>query len=144
MRRHAHGARERPVPFQLASTCLASPYCWQGGGNGESSIDHFHEVSFFAKNEPFCLRYREVLTPFRVCLQASSVRFIRRQTLERDQPPCHIIRSFVRKKIPDKVSAASRNDASPILGVLLERVSLKWIDLIAYDAHDRHWHLLRV
>jgi hypothetical protein len=49
----------------------------------------------------------------------------------------------MRQKIPDKVSAASRNDASPILGVLLERISLEWIDLVAYDAHYRHWYPLR-
>src|SRR5439155_81947 len=40
------------------------------------------------------------------------------------------------------MSAASRNDAAPILGVLLERISLEWIDLVAYEAHDRHWYPL--
>ena len=42
------------------------------------------------------------------------------------------------KKISDKMAAASRNDASPILGVLLELVSLERIDLVADEASNRH------
>ena len=37
-------------------------------GNAEGSIDHFDEVSFFAKNEPLCLRECEVFTPFQIFL----------------------------------------------------------------------------
>src|SRR5713226_1466410 len=97
--RHAHGARERPALFQLASTCLASPYCWQCSGNAEGSIDHFDEVSFFAKNEPLSLRRREVLTSFRVGLQTCSVRLIRSQTVECDEGPGNIVGPFVGEKI---------------------------------------------
>jgi hypothetical protein len=35
------------------------------------------------------------------------------------------------KEVPEKVAAASRNDAPPILGIFLELVSLKRIDLVA-------------
>jgi hypothetical protein len=37
----------------------------------------------------------------------------------------------MRKKISDKTAAASRNDATPILCVLLELVALERIDLVA-------------
>src|SRR6266851_156879 len=134
------------VPRQWRWPCpevILASRCWQCGGNAEGSIDHFDEVSFFAKNDPFCLRHREVLTPFRIRFQARSIRLIRSQAVEGDQTPCNIIRSFVRQKIPDKMSAASRNDAAPILGVLLERLSLERIDLVAYDAHYPHWCPLR-
>jgi hypothetical protein len=50
----------------------------------------------------------------------------------------------VGKKIPDKISAASRNDTAPILGVLLEPISLKRIDLVADDAGYRHWFPFRL
>jgi hypothetical protein len=39
----------------------------------------------------------------------------------------------------DKVAAASRNDADQILGVLLDSLSLKWIDLVADDASYCRW-----
>jgi len=39
----------------------------------------------------------------------------------------------------DKVAAASRNDATQILGVLLESVSLERIDLVADDAGEQSW-----
>jgi len=42
------------------------------------------------------------------------------------------------KKIPDEMTSASRNDAAPILGVLLERLSLKRIDLIADETGYFH------
>jgi len=106
--------------------------------NAERSIYNFDEISLFAKNEPFCLRCREVFAPFRIRLQPRSIGLIRSQAVERDQPPCHIIRSFIRQKIAYKMSSASRNNPAPIFGVLLERTSLEWVDLVAYDAHDRH------
>ena len=37
-----------------------------------------------------------------------------------------------------RLSAAARNDPSPIFGVGFERLSLEWIDLIANDADDVH------
>jgi hypothetical protein len=39
----------------------------------------------------------------------------------------------MRKRISHQVSATSRDDVAPILGVLLEAVSLEWIDLVADD-----------
>src|SRR5258708_6574991 len=134
----AHGVRERTVLFQLALTWVASRCCWECGGNPEGSIDDFDEISFLAKNEPFCLSHSEVLSGFGVFLQTCPVGLIRRQTVESDQPRSNIIRSFVGKKIADKVSTAAGNNAAPILGVLLEGVALERINLIAYEASYRH------
>ena len=50
----------------------------------------------------------------------------------------------MRQKIPDKVPAASRNNAAPILGILLERVPLERINLIADKAGNLHFLLLVV
>jgi hypothetical protein len=44
----------------------------------------------------------------------------------------------VRKKITDQMAAATRNDATPILGILLEAVALEGIDLVTDDAGYRH------
>src|SRR5260370_13645082 len=100
--------------------------CWQCGGNAEGSIDHFEEVSFFSKNAPFCFRHCEVLTPFRIRFQARSIRLIRSQAVESDQPPSNIIHSFARQKIPDERSATSRNDAATILHALPVLISREW------------------
>jgi DNA-binding transcriptional ArsR family regulator len=45
----------------------------------------------------------------------------------------------VRKKISDEMASASRNDATPVLGVLFESVSLERIDLVADDASYFHF-----
>jgi hypothetical protein len=41
------------------------------------------------------------------------------------------------KKISQEMPTASWNDAAPILSVLLELVSLEWIDLVADQAGNR-------
>jgi hypothetical protein len=37
-------------------------------GHAEGPVDRFDEVPFFAKNESFALRHREVLAPVRIGL----------------------------------------------------------------------------
>src|SRR5208282_2294599 len=133
--REAHGM---PRPSQPVSACLASRCCRQSCGNLKRPLDHLDEVSFFAKDEPFCLRHLEVTAPFRIRLDARPVRLIRTQAVERNQRPGHVVRSLVRKKIPHQVPAASRNDAAPILRVLPERFPLERIDLVANDAGNLH------
>src|SRR6266568_4906812 len=127
-----HGEAIRLSMFDLTVLVAVQREC--GGFH-----HHFDKNPFFAKKETLRLRHREVLTPFRIFLQTRSVGLIRGQAVECDQRPSDIVGPFVREKIPDKMSAASRNDAAPILGVLLERISLEWIDLVAYDAHYPHW-----
>jgi len=43
----------------------------------------------------------------------------------------HVIGSFVRQEVSDKVSAAPGYDAPPILRIFLKCFSLKWVDLIS-------------
>jgi hypothetical protein len=136
--REAHQA----APFLACVKMFSFTALLEVQKNTECSIHHFDEVSFFAKNEPFCLRHHEVLAPFRIRLKPCSICLVRSQAVECDQPPCNIIRSFVGKEIPDQMSTAPRNDVTPILGVPFECVSLEWIDLIAYDTHYRHWYPL--
>jgi hypothetical protein len=84
------------------------------------------------------LGHEQILTPFRVCLDSRPVALVGGEAVERDQPPRHVVRAFIGKKIPDQVSAAPGDDASPALGVRLECVALERIDLIADEAGNRH------
>jgi len=117
---------------------MDSPRSSECRGNAERSIDDFDEVSFFAEDKSRALCHGEILTSFGIGLQACSVGLVRGETIERDQTPGHIVRAFMRKKITDQVTAASRNDVAPILGIFLELVSLERINLVADDAGDRH------
>src|SRR5207248_4846219 len=44
----------------------------------------------------------------------------------------------MRQKITDEVAAAARNDPTPLLGILPEKVALKRIDFVANEANDGH------
>jgi hypothetical protein len=82
------------------------------------------------------LRHGEIVARFRIRFQARPVGFIRGEAIECNQPPSYVVCSFMRKKIANKMTTASRNDAAPILGVQLEPVALERIDLVADDAGD--------
>src|SRR5580658_2088066 len=113
-------------------------------GKSKSSIHHFQEASFFAKNQALGLRHEEILTPFRISLQSRPVALVRGQAVECNQPPGDVVGSFVRKKIADQVPAAVWNDTAPVLGVGLESVPLERIDLISDEADYRvlaRWHI---
>src|SRR5206468_10352933 len=99
-------------------------------GKSKRSIYYLHERSLFTKDNAFGLGHGEILKRFWIRSQACTVSFISGKAVEGNQPPGDIIRAFTGKKISDQVTAASRNNAAPILGVLLERVALKRIDLI--------------
>src|ERR1700680_3086321 len=99
--------------------------CW---GHVERAIDQFDEASFFAKNEALGLCHGEVGTTCWFCLQVGSVCFIGSEAVESNQGPGHVVRAFVRKKIPDEVTATSGDDGAPVLCVLFERISLVRID----------------
>lgn len=45
-----------------------------------------------------------------------------------------IVRAFVGQEVTDEMPSASRNHASPNLGVLFERFALKRVDLVANKA----------
>lgn len=59
------------------------------------------------------------------------------KTIEGNQAPRDIIGTLMRKKVPDKMAAATRDDLSPILRILLELVPLERIDLIANETGNR-------
>src|SRR5438046_1969744 len=128
-----------PLPLHWASplrTTRRSRGCLERRGKAQRSVDHFDEVPLLAGDDPLALGHGEVLERFWVRLQARSVDLVRRETLEPDQPPRHVVRAFVRKKVAEKMAAAAGNDAAPILGVRLERVSLERIDLVSDHARD--------
>ena len=106
-------------PSSIASARLVSRSCRQCSGKVESSINKFHEVSFFAKNDSLCLCHPEDLTRFRIRPQARSIRLIRRQAVECNQCPRHIVGAFIGKKKTDEVAATSRNDAAQISAYFL-------------------------
>jgi DNA-binding transcriptional ArsR family regulator len=106
--------------------------------NPEGAIHDLDKVSLLAKDQPLPLRQVEVLKRFRIGLQALLVGLVGGEAVECNQTPGHIVRAFVREKISDQMPTASRNDATPILGVLPESFFLVWIDLIADHARNRH------
>jgi len=60
------------------------------------------------------------------------------EAVEGDQSPRNVVGSFMGKEIADEMSSTSRNNAAPVLGVLLEVVTLEGVDLITNEAGDRH------
>src|SRR5439155_11224430 len=62
---------------------------------------------------------------------------IRGETIECNQCPPDVVGSFVGKEVANQISAASSNNATPVLGILSECISLERIDLVANDA-DNH------
>src|SRR6185369_13641558 len=102
------------------------------------AFDDLDEIAFFPEDQPLGLGHREIRAGVRIRLQARAVALVRRKAVETDEPPRHVVRAFVREKVPDQMAAAPRNDAAPVLGVLREVVSLKRIDLVANHAGDRH------
>ena len=93
-------------------------------------LDQFEESSLFAQDEPFALRERKVRAAFRIGFESRPIRLVRGEAVARDQPPSHVVRTLMRQKIADEVTSATRNDARPVLGVLLEGGALKGIDLV--------------
>src|SRR5262245_5861749 len=90
------------------------------------------------------LRHVKVRATFGILFHADAVFFIRFQAVKTDDAPRHIIRSFVWQKIAEKMSAAARDNVSPILCILLEELFLKRIDLITNYTCDTHTFLLCV
>lgn len=103
------------------------------------TIYHFHEISLFAENQAHGLGHGEIFTRFGIGSQARPVGLIRGETIECNQAPRHIVRALMRKEVPDKMAAASRDDATPIFGVPPELIPLEGIDLVADDTRNRHW-----
>ena len=108
------------------------------GPVGNVPLDRFDERSLFAQDQTLRLRKREILASFGIGLEACAIRLVGGKTLECDQPPGHVVGSFVRKEIADEVAAAARNDPTPAFRVMSEGVALKRVDLIANDADDGH------
>jgi hypothetical protein len=84
------------------------------------------------------LRPLKVPLAFIVLFQTRTIGFIVSQRIETDQSPGDVVGSFVRKKIADEVTTTAGNDATPLLGVGVERCPLKGVDLIANKAGDGH------
>src|ERR1700723_95680 len=128
------------TPLKSASTFHSSFLSSERRGESKRSLDCFHKISLFAEDEPFGLCHRKVLACFRIRLQARPIGLVACETFKSNQPPSHVVRAFIREKIPDQVAAASGNDTAPILGVRLESVFLERIDFVANDADHTHWY----
>ena len=135
-----HGSHGTRITRITVLTGRGSHGSWvlRGWRNAERAIDDFDEVSFFAEDESLRLCHGEIRARLWIRFETRPVGFIGRQAVKRDQPPRDVVCAFVREKVPDQVAAATRNDAAPVPGVLLEGVSLKRINLVADDAGDCH------
>src|SRR5512138_4037779 len=96
--------------------------------NAERSVDHLQERPLLAQDEPLRLGHREVGAALGIFPESTAILFIRRETVERDQSPPHVVRALVRQEVADEMAAAPGDDAAPVLGVLLERVALERVD----------------
>src|SRR5258706_2337061 len=97
---------------------------------------HFKKRTLLAQDEAVLLREREVRAPFRIGFQPRSVRLVAREAVERDEPPGHVVGSFVRQEVAKEVAPAARNNRSPVFRVRLERIALERIDLVADEASE--------
>src|SRR5579871_5946398 len=104
----------------------------------EGSFDDFEEGSLFAKDQALCLCHEKVCSSFGIGSQTGSVGFVSGESIEGDQTPGDVVGSFVRKEVADEMASAAGDDAGPIFCILLEFVSLKWVDLVADEARDLH------
>src|ERR1700730_6409672 len=104
----------------------------------EGSIDDFEEGSLFAEDQTLCLCHEEVCPCFGIGPQAGAVVLVGGESIEGDQSPGDVVRSFVGKEVSDEMSAAARDDAAPVFCILFELVSLEWVDLIADETGDLH------
>ena len=86
------------------------------GSNPERSFDDLDESSLLTKDEPFCLGHREILARLSMRFQPRAIRFIRREAVERNQAPRHVVRPFMREEVPDEVPAAFGDDPPPKCG----------------------------
>ncbi|CAG9220651.1 hypothetical protein BCAR13_420124 [Paraburkholderia caribensis] len=107
-------------------------------GLAERPADNFREGPFFAQDEAPGLRHGEVFDRCGIGAQPRAIRFVSGEAVERNQAPRDVVRPFVRQEIAEQMAAAARNDVSPVLGVLPERVALERIDLIADETGDCH------
>lgn len=104
----------------------------------KSPRHYFDESALFTHNEFLRLRHLEIRPALLIGFQPGAVAFVRGQTVESDQPPGYIVGSFMRQEVTDKLSAASGNDASPVLGIILESIALERVDFIADKTGDGH------
>src|SRR6185503_11423800 len=115
MFRRAYEVRQRRGPFQLELTCSLLLW-WQC----EGPFNYLHKISLFTENDTFALRQREVRKGLSIRTQARAVSFISGEAIERDQSPGDVVCAFMRQEVTDKMPAATRDDAPPILCVRLE------------------------
>jgi hypothetical protein len=104
----------------------------------ERPVDQLEECAFFALDETMRLRESEVFARGGVFFQACTVGFVGGKRLELDEPPGNVIGSLVRKKIAEQMTAAARDDGTPVFSVRLERRALEWVDVVTDKTDDAH------
>ena len=87
----------------------------------ERSVDHCHECALFAQDESLRLRRGKVCAAIRVGFQPRTVSLVSCQTVERDQAPCDVVGTLVRKKVADEMTAAAGNPR-----MLIANTTLPW------------------
>src|SRR5579871_1081106 len=104
----------------------------------ECAVDDFQKRSFLAQDKLLGLRHDEILSRLWIALQALPIGLIGCKAVKGNQAPRDIVGAFVGKKIANKMAAAARDDAPPVLGILLEAIALKRVNLISDKAGNRH------
>jgi hypothetical protein len=84
------------------------------------------------------LRQGKILSTFGILFYATAIRLVRGQGLERNQAPRDVIGAFMGEKVSDQMTSATRNDPTPLFGILLEGGALKRVDLVANEAGNGH------
>ena len=99
------------------------------------------KVPLFAQDEAAGVRGGEIRARLGVLSETRLVLLIGGEAVEGDQAPADVVGDLVRKKVPDEVSAAARDDSSPILGVPAGAAALEAIgvDVAAARAARRRF-----
>src|SRR5260370_12328758 len=121
-------------------TCLVI----ESRGEAKGALNHFEPGSLFAEDDAFALGHGEILTRLFVGPQSCPVFLIGSKRVEGNESPSDIVGSFEGQEVTQQMTATSRNDARPILGVLLQFITLGRIDLVTDKTGNRHYSPPRV
>ena len=64
-------------------------------------LDDLDEVALLAQDQPFGLGHLEILARLGIVLQPRPIALVRREAVEGDQPPRHVVRALVRQEVAD-------------------------------------------
>src|SRR3954470_7751076 len=121
--------------LNVSISCAVSE---KGNAQQFTPSDRLQETPLFSENHAVVECQAEILPRFLIRFELCAVRLVGREAVESDQAPANVIGAFVRHEITEQVTAATGNDASPVLRVLAEILDLVRINLITDEYDNLH------